>query len=251
MTKSSKRLIFLGTRSAMKEVVWLAEQNGFEVLGALDDHYIGNTAAEQEMGIKILGSQKSIANNQLDIDLKSTYFFVASFFAGMNTDGWSRRHEMISIVKKHDLECATLIDPVCRISPDVEIGQNCLICFGVFIGTGCKIGNFSTLCPSAMMADHAVLEENVILNGQASIAYGVTVKTNAYLGPNSTVGRIGLRVPTIGKNSIIAACSAIHRDVPDNKIILPNGKTVDNIKANADELDNYVSVRLVRQTKSE
>lgn len=245
-----KKLIFLGTRSAMKELVWLAEHNGYEVLGALDDHYIGNTDAETSMGVTILGSQHDIATDKLNIDRDTTDFFVASFFAGRNFNGWERRQEMISLAKKHSLTCATLIDPQSRISPDVEIGQNCLIGFGAFVGTGSKIGNFSTLCPSAMMADHAVLGENVTLNGQASIACGVTVKDNSYLGPNCTVGSLGKTTTVIGVNSIIAPCSAILRSVADNQIVLPNGKTVANSAANLEELDGYVSVRLSRQPKS-
>jgi len=91
---------------------------------------------------------------------------------------------------------STFINKCCHIdyTGDVSIGKNCTISEEVMIQThdhGFNPRNKPTKCP-------LIIEDNVWIGTRATILHNVN---------------------TIGKNSIIAACSVVTKDVPDNVIV--------------------------------
>lgn len=253
MSDSSKQLIFLGSRSAMKKLIWMAHENGYEVLGMLDHQYINDPDAEQRFGLPVIGSEQNLLDHEW-LHKMTSYgasleFFVAPIFVGTNFESWQRRTEMIRLVNLSGVKCANLIDPYVRILPDVTLGRNVSIEFGCFIDCDCVIGDFTTLGPGAGIGDHVTVGSNCCIGPHTCLGTGVVIKDNVCTGVHSGIGRVGDKPAVIGANSIVASAVAVYRDVAENSIVLPNGKIISNTKTNLQQLDNTLATNLSRVPK--
>jgi len=86
-----------------------------------------------------------------------------------------------------------VIYPGVRIGSDVQFGRHVHAQFNSVISHGCRIGDFVTICPGA------------VLSGE------VTVEDDVFIGANATVIHGGI---TIGRGAIIGAGAVVIRDVP-------------------------------------
>lgn len=91
-----------------------------------------------------------------------------------------------------------VIYPGCRIGNNVRIGEHVHAQFNSVISHGCRIGDFVTISPGA------------VLSGE------VTVEDDVFIGANATVIHGGL---TIGKGAIIGAGAVVISDVPPGAVV--------------------------------
>ena len=103
----------------------------------------------------------------------------------------------------------------------------------VFIAHDAHIGNGVVVCPGAVIASKAVLENNTIVNTLSSVDHdcflgehsqitaGVTFGGNTRVGKNCFFGIKSATIPniTVGDNSIIMAGSIVYKDVPENVMV--------------------------------
>jgi acetyltransferase-like isoleucine patch superfamily enzyme len=96
------------------------------------------------------------------------------------------------------------------IEDDVYIGPSSVIGVGgeVLIEKNCRIGARLTISAE----EHVVSNGNYVSNDVER--QGIRIKENCWLGNNVTI----LDGVTIGKNSVIGACSIVTKDIPENSV---------------------------------
>lgn len=104
---------------------------------------------------------------------------------------------------------------------NLSIGNNtgfsatALICnHHIEIGEYVKIGGNTVIYDTDFHSLDPNIRKDKSLDKASAKKAKVTIKDNAFIGSHSTI----LKGVTIGKNSIIGACSLVSRDIPDNEI---------------------------------
>ncbi|MDY7000466.1 MAG: acetyltransferase [Thermodesulfobacteriota bacterium] len=83
--------------------------------------------------------------------------------------------------------------PCAVIPPDVSMGKGCMICAGVVVNTGTKIGDNTILNTSAsvdhdnIIGDHVHIAPGVVLGGDVIVGNGVLIGIGATVMPRKTV----------------------------------------------------------------
>lgn len=113
---------------------------------------------------------------------------------------------------------ATLIDPSCFVSRTAQIGRGVIIYPNGFIGLNVHIGDYVLALSGCVINHDDVLEDRVTLASGVTLAGGVHVEEDCYLGQASTVRQL-LR---IGRNSLIGMGSVVVKEVQPNSVMAGN-----------------------------
>ena len=87
----------------------------------------------------------------------------------------------------------TVLWPGIQVGRDVKFGEHVHVQFNAVISHGCRIGDFVTICPGAVLSGEVTVEDDVFIGANASVIHG------------------GL---TIGRGAIVGAGAVVIRDVP-------------------------------------
>ncbi|MCP4458488.1 MAG: transferase [Cytophagales bacterium] len=137
-------------------------------------------------------------------------------------------------VEIHEL---ALVEDGATIGDNTKIGPFCIVRKGAIIGSDCKftayceirenvmIGNQTTFGSRCTISANAVIGSNVsikysfVLTDTPNLEEG-SVKSVGSIGDGSLIGANVTLMPgfSIGKNSIIGACSQVRSEVGDNEI---------------------------------
>lgn len=93
---------------------------------------------------------------------------------------------------------STMLQDLVNISSNVEIGKGVKINTGANIMHDCKLGDFVTIAPNAVLLG------------------GVIVEDGAYIGANSTI----LPGVKIGRNAVVGAGAVVTKDVQHNNTVV-------------------------------
>lgn len=113
------------------------------------------------------------------------------------------------------IRIVSLVDPRAIVGMDVQIGEGALIEAGTVVGPGTVVGEGVIVDVGAVVAHDCFLgpfchlSPGCRLSGVVSLTENVMVGVGAAI--NSTV--------TVGRNVIIAPCSAVMNDVPDDVVV--------------------------------
>jgi sugar O-acyltransferase (sialic acid O-acetyltransferase NeuD family) len=130
----------------------------------------------------------------------------------------SSRQNLHQKLMDHEVQLATIIDPLTTISNSANIGAGCVIGPGSFISCNTHIGK-NTLVEincvighDILIGAHSVISSCSVLGGRSSIGH------TSFIGMNTTVRD---RVH-VGDRSIISMAAAVFNDIPDDVIALGN-----------------------------
>lgn len=101
-----------------------------------------------------------------------------------------------------------LMAPLSQLSPDVTIGNNCII------------------LPNSFVGHDSILEDHVSIATNSVIGANVIVGTGCHIGSNATI-REKIK---IGKFSLVGMGAVVTKDVPDNAIVIGNPAKILKIK---------------------
>ncbi len=130
-----------------------------------------------------------------------------------------------SDIQSNNIGEGTNIWQYCVILEGAIIGQNCNICFNVFIENDVVVGNNVILKSGVQLWDGITLEDNVFVgpnvtftndklprSGQRLLEFSRTIiKKGASIGANATI-ICGI---TIGSYAMVGAGSMVTKDIPD------------------------------------
>ena len=249
MFKYKRPLVFVGSRLDMEPLIEIAEENGYKVLGILDQFYTG----QKIEGIDVIGSELDL--HKLDL-VEQCDFFVASYFSGTtnvnndNENTYLLRNKRISLVKQLGCNLANLIHPDVEISKTATIGRNIIFFKGTFVESHVRIGSFSQFLYYSRIAHHSIIGENCVWLPSAGCAGNTIVGDNVVIGTDVSILKAGNEQTRIGNNVIIGPGLTIFRSVPDNSTVKVDGKIVPNIDFCHDPCQDIHTVSSLRRAKN-
>lgn len=216
-----KNIVILGGSGIGMIAASILEKLGeYNVLGFLNDYIDKGTKIGKFKQIEVIGNTDDLAKF---LDDENTYAFIAYVGLQKEKETYTKIESLniprtkfidiidpTAIVPKGFCEIGTgvMLSPLCQLSPDVTISDNCILLANSFVGHDSFLDKF------AHVATNGVIGANV------HIGKGV------HIGSNATI-REKVR---IGDYSLVGAGSVVLEDVPDNAIVVGNPARILKVK---------------------
>lgn len=113
---------------------------------------------------------------------------------------------------------ATLIDPSAFVASSAQIGAGCVIYPNCFVGHNARLGERVFALSGCIINHDDILEDQVVLASQVSLAGCVHVEAGCYLGQACSVRQY----VTIGHGSLVGMGSVVIKDVPPGMVVVGN-----------------------------
>lgn len=113
---------------------------------------------------------------------------------------------------------ASLVDPSAFVSTAATIGGGCVIYPNCFVGLNARLGERVFILSGSVVNHDDVLEDNVTVCSNVSLAGSVHVGRGSYLGQACTIRQF-IRV---GANTLVGMGSVVIRDVPSDRVVAGN-----------------------------
>lgn len=197
----NKKIIIIGASGLGKEVLWLAQRCGREVLGFLDD-----TEAKQGSVINsfpVLGKINNWPN----------YSDCEFIIAVGSPQGRKKILELMQTLGNPSF--CTLIDPSAIIGDSVAIGDGCIICAGVIctvninifdhviINLNSTVGHDTIINELSTIAPNVSISGNITIEPCVEVGTGASVREKITLGSESLIGMGSVVTKTISKSMVV------------------------------------------------
>jgi sugar O-acyltransferase (sialic acid O-acetyltransferase NeuD family) len=193
-----KRFVIWGSGGHAREVHWLCEQLGCEVIGFLDER--PEMKGEIVNEIPVLGDLPDIEDLRGEVDI---------ICAGVGIPGLKKR--FVEKTLKAGFQLAkSLIHPNVKISTLNRVGEGCIICEGTILTVNIDIGNYVIINRSANISHDVVIGDYATIAPGVNIAGNVTVGEGAYIGIGASI----LEKISIGTEAVIGGGAFVKNDVP-------------------------------------
>jgi acetyltransferase-like isoleucine patch superfamily enzyme len=225
---ADKKLVLVGSRHNLTDIIYTAKDLGYEILGMLDKHYYGNK--DQIDGVPFIGSEEELLDP--NSHWRQYDFFLADWWdgsqdlKGTGIDGGVLRQKRIELLDASGVNVVNLIHPDTYFYHNfdtVELGKGLLILGGTHFTSNIKIGNYSVIDWGCKIGGETYIGNNVIL-GAFTITGHVTIGDNARIGVDCLLLPKGKNPITIGENSVVFLTSKVFKDVPSNSIYTMHNK---------------------------
>lgn len=189
------------------------EKKTWDIVGFLDDVKEGQI--DSYMDHPILGGERMIEKYR-----DQGCYFINNVFG--NT---KNRRLVTDKLDKYQVSYATLISPKVNIRY-VQIGVDCIVLDGVFLGAKVSIGNHVGIRANSSINHDTIVEENVFVGPGVTICGKVKLEKGAYIGAGAVI-KDGL---TIGAWSTIGMGSIVNKHVREGDVVaMPAARSVKNL----------------------
>lgn len=197
----NNKVIIVG---AFHEIIELAEENDFEIVGLIDKKKTG-----------LYRNYKILCN---DNDAKKLATLFRELPLIITPDEPAIRQKLKLYYSGLGFKFSSLLSKDSKISINAVIGLGTIIQSGVNISSECVIGEFVKLNTKCNLMHNSIVGDFTTIAPNAVILGNVTIGCRSYIGSNSTI----LPGIKIGNNVIIGAGAVVTKAVPDDKIIIGN-----------------------------
>jgi acetyltransferase-like isoleucine patch superfamily enzyme len=219
---SDKKLILVGSRANLADILYTARDVGYEVIGILDKHYYGTV---EKMGdIPVIGSEEELLDP--NCQWRQFDFFLANFWdgsqdmSGKGQDGGALRQQRIAILESSGVNVVNLIHPLAvffHALDTITIGKGNLILGHARFLSHITIGNYSVIDWDCNIGTNSYIGNNVIV-GAASTTGHVQIGDNSRIGVGCILIPRKKKLLSIGENSIVHIGTTVTKDVPPNSV---------------------------------
>ena len=223
----SQPLIFLGTNSNIFKIYELAENIGYTVAGIIDDDYHGQGKFKD---LPIIAKEQNIA------DLKDQYqFFCVTNWMPTNDSVTSRnrqkRRDYIDLLDRLELDVATLVSPLARVSKYSKLGKGVFIDDFAIVEPEIIIKDYVSMHPYSIVGHGSDIGRNSIIQRHCLITSSVTVENDVYFGLCSRVCRSEV---TISSGTFIHPTLMLLRSTTKNEEVSLVGKDLRKVYQNVE-----------------
>lgn len=197
----SKKIIIVG---AFHEVIELAEESGYEIIGLID-----NSKTGFYRNYKILCSDNQV--DELDKELKKIPLVITP-------DKPQLRQKLYSYYVNKGFKFSTLISVSSNISKSAIIDEGTIIQYAVNVSAEVEIGKFVKLNTYCNIMHNSVVGDFTTIAPNAVVLGNVKIGKNCYIGSNSTI----LPNIEISDNVIVGAGAVVTKNLKSNKIYIGN-----------------------------
>ena len=200
-----KKLAIIGGGGHAKEVIEIAELNGYEIVGIIAH----NSKIEQ---YPLLGYLGDLERLRKDIDC------IHVAIGAVNRDGMLSRNEILANLKNKHYSFATIISPNAYVSKNAQIGK------------GVYISHFSLVSSDAIIRDNTILNYYSVISHDSDVGENIVISPKSFNGGNTNIkknvligaGSLIMQGLTIGNNSVIGMGSVVREDIDDNCLAFGN-----------------------------
>ncbi len=186
----NKKIVIIGASGHGKVVADIAQKNGYEIIGFLDD----DNSIKEICGFSVLGKISSVANYKNECE-----FVIA---IGNN-------HIRQVIAEQYDVKWATLIHPTAVLGMEVEIGEGTVVMANTVINSSAKIGKHCIINSGAIVEHDNYLEDYVHISPNATLAGTVCIGRKTHIG----VGVCVKNNVMIAKDVVVGVGAVVVRDI--------------------------------------
>lgn len=158
---------------AFHEVIELAEENGLEIAGLIDNQKIGKYRSYE-----ILGKDSEAMN--LPKNIKEIHLIITP-------DKPSIRKKLMADYEELGFQFASLISKCAKISKSAVIGSGTIIQSGVNVSAECRIGIFVKLNTNCNVMHNSMIGDFTTIAPNAVILGNVKIGKLCYIGANATI----------------------------------------------------------------
>lgn len=207
ITKS--KILIVGCGEHARMVIDNIEQNNkYEVFGLV-------TNIEAELNTLVMGYPVVCLENDLESYLRNNPQ-IEGYFLGVGVKSMKLRWKIYSQIDKL-LPAVNIIHPTCIISDHAEFGTGNIFEAFTKIANGVKIGNHCILNSFSAINHDQEIGDNVLIACNVSMA-GKKIGSHTIIADGASIAF----KKSVGKNCIIGDGTLIHKDIPDNSIVVGN-----------------------------
>ena len=176
------RLVVLGAGGHGKVLVSAAQEEGWHVIGVLDDD--PSLKGQDVLGTEIMGGVDLLDRLDFDAAVIGVGANLArQAFAGRIRTKWTTViHPSAVVHSDAEIGVGTVIFAGAIVQPGSVIGDHVILNTGASVDHDCRVGSFAHLAPGCALAGHVTVGEG------AFVGIGSTAIPGAVIGAWATVG---------------------------------------------------------------
>ena len=203
-----QRVVIVGARAdgQAKVVLEILEaMRNREVVGFLDDDPARGGSVIR--GVHVLGAVSDLPRLKRELSIEGGIVAIADN---------RRRRELGQALRSHGLELITAIHPTAHVDSDVTLGEGDVICPGVILVTGTRVGDSVNLHTGCTIDHDSVLADGVNVAPGVHTGGRVRLETDAFVG----IGASLLPDVTVGAGAVVGAGCVVLHDVPAGEVVV-------------------------------
>lgn len=214
----SKKIIIVG---AFHEVIELAENSGYEIIGLIDNNKTGSYK-----NYNILCNDYQV--DSFDKDLKQIPLVITP-------DKPQLRGNLYAYYMSKGFKFSSLISIFSKVSKSAMIKEGTIIQYGVNVSAEVEIGGLVKLNTCCNIMHNSVVGDFTTIAPNAVVLGNVKIGKNCYIGSNATL----LPNIKISDDVIVGAGAVVTKDVPPLSIVAGNPAKIIKQFTNAEEMQKY------------
>jgi len=200
------RLLIYGSGGFAREVAWLAEEAGYEVVGFIDDQ-------QEKVGLFVNG-------------IRVHSFEEAKAFAGevplaIAVGSPQTREKLFLKAREGGFSFATLVHPRVERSRFVEIGEGTVITAGNILTVNIRLGLQVQINLDCTIGHDVVMEDFATLAPGVHVSGWVRIEKRAYVGTGAVIINGKEDEPiVIGEDAVVGAGAVVTKSVPPRTTVV-------------------------------
>ncbi len=200
------KILIYGSGGFAREVAWLAQECGHEVMAFIDDD--PGKRGLHVNGIAVLGFDEA----------KERYLHLPVVLAVGSPQAREILYQRCAEV---GFRFATLIHPRVERSPWIEVGEGTVIAAGSILTVNVRLGKQVQINLDCTIGHDVVMEDFATLAPGVHVSGWVHVKRGAYIGTGATIINGTSEAPiVIGENAVVGAGAVVTKSVPPSTTVV-------------------------------
>lgn len=200
------KLLIYGSGGFAREVKWLAEAAGYEVIAFVDDQH-------DKVG--------RIINGTPVIDFEHAREYVGEIPLSIAVGSPQTREKLYLKAKEAGFTFATLIHPRVELSDSVRVGEGAVITAGNILTVNIALGKQVQINLDCTVGHDVIMEDFATLAPGVHISGWVLIGRRAYIGTGAVViNGIEGKPLVVGEDAVVGAGAVVTRSVPPRTTVV-------------------------------